>query len=45
MTGAFKYAEQHMENIQRFGRFPARNAALGRQSTAQKLDFLNQQRR
>lgn len=35
-----KYAEQHFETIKRFGRFPARNAALGRQSTQEELDFL-----
>jgi uncharacterized protein (DUF924 family) len=44
-ANASKYAEQHFETIKRFGRFPARNAALGRQSTQQELDFLNQQRR
>ncbi|MGA6973719.1 MAG: DUF924 family protein [Candidatus Binatus sp.] len=33
-------AEQHLEVIQRFGRFPARNHALGRQSTQEEIDFL-----
>ena len=42
-SDALKYAEQHLEIIQRFGRFPARNAALGRQSTDQELAFLNKQ--
>jgi len=42
---ALKYAEQHLEIIRRFGRFPARNAALGRQSTDQELAFLNKQDR
>ena len=42
MADTLKYAEQHLETIQRFGRFPARNAALGRQSTDQELAFLNQ---
>jgi uncharacterized protein (DUF924 family) len=31
--GAIAYAWRHREVIQRFGRFPHRNAALGRQST------------
>jgi len=44
-SDALKYAEQHLEIIQRFGRFPARNAALGRESTEQELDFLNNQDR
>lgn len=34
------YARQHAEVIARFGRFPHRNAALGRLSTAQELAFL-----
>jgi len=44
-SDALKYAEQHLEIIRRFGRFPARNAALGRQSTDQELAFLNKQER
>ena len=44
-VGADRDAEQHLEIIQRFGRFPARNAALGRQSTDQELAFLNNQDR
>ncbi len=43
MTDVLKYAEQHLEIIRRFGRFPARNAALGRQSTKEELDFLHKQ--
>ena len=34
------HAEQHLETIRRFGRFPGRNDALGRQSTQDELDFL-----
>lgn len=45
MSGTLKYAEQHLEIIQRFGRFPARNAVLARQSTPQELDFMNKQSR
>ena len=44
-SDTLKYAEQHLEIIRRFGRFPARNAALGRESTEQELDFLNKQDR
>ena len=34
------YAERHLRVIERFGRFPNRNAALGRQSTAEEEEFL-----
>lgn len=37
-----RYALRHREIIQRFGRFPHRNAALGRQSTPAELEFLRQ---
>ncbi len=40
---ALKAAEQHLETIRRFGRFPGRNNALGRQSTQRELDFLKDQ--
>jgi uncharacterized protein (DUF924 family) len=40
-----QYAEQHLETIRRFGRFPGRNDALGRQSTQQEMDFLKDQKR
>jgi uncharacterized protein (DUF924 family) len=33
-------ARQHRDTIVRFGRFPARNAALGRVSTPEELSFL-----
>jgi len=39
------YAEQHLEVFRRFGRFPGRNDALGRQSTQEEIDFLNDQPR
>jgi uncharacterized protein (DUF924 family) len=35
-----RYAERHREIIERFGRFPHRNAALGRASTAEEIEFL-----
>ncbi|MDQ6917028.1 MAG: DUF924 domain-containing protein [Pseudomonadota bacterium] len=34
------WAERHAEVIRRFGRFPHRNAVLGRESTAQETEFL-----
>ena len=37
-----KWAEAHLVIIQRFGRFPHRNAALGRASTPEELEFLKQ---
>lgn len=37
-----RYAIQHREIIARFGRFPHRNAALGRPSTPEELEFLGQ---
>ncbi len=40
---AAKHAEQHLETIRRFGRFPDRNDALGRQSMREELDFLKDQ--
>lgn len=38
--GYADYAERHREIIRRFGRFPHRNAVLGRESTAEELAFL-----
>jgi len=35
-------AKRHYEIIARFGRFPHRNAILGRQSTAEEAEFLTQ---
>jgi uncharacterized protein (DUF924 family) len=37
-----KYARDHAEVIERFGRFPTRNAALGRTSTEAEKDYLSQ---
>lgn len=34
------YGERHKVIIERFGRFPHRNAALGRASTAEEIEFL-----
>ncbi len=38
--GNLDFARQHQEIIARFGRFPYRNAALGRDSTPEELSFL-----
>ncbi|RUU49697.1 DUF924 family protein [Mesorhizobium sp. M2C.T.Ca.TU.002.02.1.1] len=36
-----KYAEEHLEIVQRFGRFPHRNLMLGRATTAEEQAFLD----
>ena len=38
----FEWARRHWEIIRRFGRFPHRNAALGRASTPEEIEFLKQ---
>jgi len=35
-----RYAERHRDAIARFGRFPRRNAALGRTDTAEEAEYL-----
>jgi uncharacterized protein (DUF924 family) len=37
---SFRYARMHKSTVERFRRFPARNAALGRASTKEEKDFL-----
>ncbi len=39
---ALGFARRHQEIIERFGRFPHRNAVLGRESTAEELKFLEE---
>lgn len=42
-TAAFmEHAKGHKETIERFGRFPHRNAILGRESTPEELEFMRQ---
>jgi len=41
-SDVFSYAVRHWEIVRRFGRFPHRNAALGRASTTEELEFLQQ---
>jgi uncharacterized protein (DUF924 family) len=36
-----EFARRHLEIIERFGRFPHRNAALGRASTAEEREYLD----
>ena len=38
--GLAPYAREHRDIVARFGRFPHRNEALGRESTADELDYL-----
>ena len=37
-----QYAILHQQQISRFGRFPHRNAILGRESSPEEIEFLNQ---
>lgn len=40
LEGALGMAQVHVDTIRRFGRYPGRNEALGRQSTSEETDFL-----
>jgi len=40
MAGLLEWAQKHQVIVARFGRFPHRNAALGRASTAEEIEFL-----
>ncbi len=42
LTGALDYARRHRDVVARFGRFPHRNAVLGRASSAEEKAFLLQ---
>ena len=37
---AREFADRHLRVVERFGRFPHRNAALGRTSTPEEIEFL-----
>jgi uncharacterized protein (DUF924 family) len=39
---ALKYARMHADIVERFGRFPHRNAILGRATTKEEAEFLTQ---
>lgn len=38
-----EYAEKHRDVIERFGRFPSRNAMLGRETKPEEAEFLSRQ--
>ena len=40
--GFVEYAQRHYDIVARFGRFPHRNAWLGRESTPEEIEFLKQ---
>jgi uncharacterized protein (DUF924 family) len=40
LHGMAHWARIHLDIIARFGRFPHRNAVLGRKSTLAEIDFL-----
>lgn len=40
LSGLLHWAERHHAIVQRFDRFPHRNAALGRASSAEEIEFL-----
>ena len=40
LTEGLKYAQQHLDVIKRFGRFPQRNRALGRISSLEEKEYL-----
>jgi uncharacterized protein (DUF924 family) len=42
LAGLLEWAQRHHDIVERFGRFPHRNAALGRASSSDELEFLQQ---
>nr|WP_253207030.1 DUF924 family protein [Verticiella sp. GG226] len=42
LASALDFARRHRDIVARFGRFPHRNAALGRDTTAEEAEFLTQ---
>jgi uncharacterized protein (DUF924 family) len=42
LAGLVEWAHKHQVIVERFGRFPHRNQALGRTSTAEEIEFLKQ---
>ena len=42
LQDSLRFAQRHQSIIARFGRYPHRNALLGRDSTAEEIDFLRQ---
>jgi len=42
IEGSYEYELKHKSIIEKFGRYPHRNAVLGRESTPEELEFLKQ---
>lgn len=42
VTRSIEHAKAHRDTVRKFGRFPKRNAALGRESTAEEVRFLEE---
>ncbi len=42
LAGLMDWAQRHHDIVARFGRFPHRNALLGRESTPEEIEFLKQ---
>ena len=42
IEGSYEYEVKHKNIIERFGRYPHRSAALGRESTPEEIEFLKQ---
>ena len=42
LAGLLEWAQKHLDIVARFGRFPHRNAILGRPSTPEEAEFLKQ---
>lgn len=42
LSGSLDFARQHRDIVQKFGRYPHRNAILGRESSEEELAFLQQ---
>ena len=41
LEGNLRFARHHHDIIEKFGRFPHRNEALGRVSSVAEIDYLN----
>jgi len=42
IEGSYEYEVRHRDIIEKFGRYPHRNAVLGRESTPEEVEFLKQ---
>ena len=42
IEGSYEYEVRHRDIIEQFGRYPHRNAVLGRESTPEEIEFLKQ---